>query len=114
MAHQNSPVKEIEWIGSTVVARISGDIDLNRSPQFQHSLPELLDRKPRRVVVNLADVKYMDSSGIASLVKLLSRTRKAGLILRLAALNDQPRKAFEITLLDTAFEIFKTETEALA
>jgi len=112
MANQNSPVKEIEWIGSTVVARSAGDI--NRSPQFQHSLLELLDRKPRRIVVNLADVRYMDSSGIASLVKLLSRTRKAGLVLRLAALNDQPRKAFEITLLDTAFEIFKTETEALA
>ncbi|HOD83874.1 MAG: Anti-sigma-B factor antagonist [Planctomycetes bacterium ADurb.Bin126] len=114
MSSHQSPIKEIEWIGSTVIARVSGDIDLNRSPQFQHGLLELLDRKPRRIVVNLAEVRYMDSSGIASLVKLLSRTRKAGLNLRLAALNDQPRKAFEITLLDTAFEIFSTEKEALA
>jgi len=114
MSNQDSPVKEIRWVGRAVVARVAGDIDLNRSPQFQHSLLALLDERPRRIIVNLSEVPYMDSSGVASLVKLLSRVRKSGCSLRLVGLSDRTRSLFEITRLDHVFEIYATEEEALA
>ena len=62
----------------------------------------------------LADVPYMDSSGVASLVKLLSRARKSGSELALANLNDRVRSVFEITRLDSVFRICGSEEEALA
>ena len=73
-----------------------------------------MDKKPERIVVNLAEVPYMDSSGVASLVKLLSRTKRQGVVLCLAALTDRVRGIFEITRLDDIFDIQATVEEALS
>ena len=109
-----STVREVRWVQDSAVADIHGDIDLSRSAEFQQSLLALLDRKPARIVVNLGDVPYMDSSGVASLVKVLSRARRCGVALALAAMTDRVRSVFEITRLDSVFEIHATEEEALA
>ncbi len=109
-----SPVREVRWIDNTVVIDAEGEIDLNRSAAFQHDLLKVLDKKPQRVVINLADVSYMDSSGVASLVKLLSRVRKSGVSLHLAGLTDRVRSVFEITRLDSVFSIHANVAEALA
>jgi anti-sigma B factor antagonist len=55
----------------------------------------------------------MDSAGLASFVKLLSRTKKQGVDLRLVALSDMLKSLFEITRLDTMFNIYDTEEAAL-
>lgn len=111
---QDSPIREVRWVGPDAVVDAAGDIDLRRSVVFQHDLLALMDRKPERILINLRDVPYMDSSGIASLVKMLSRTRKSGATLLLCAMNDRVRSLFEITRLDSVFSIFGTEEEALA
>ena len=110
----NSPVRQVRWVDRAAVVDVTGDIDLNCSLDFQQSLLELLDERPQRIVINLADVPYMDSSGVASLVKLLSRVRKGGLSLHLIGLGDRVRGVFEITRLDKVFDIHGTEAEALA
>jgi anti-sigma B factor antagonist len=114
MSDPDSPIREVRWQGQDVVLAVSGDVDLTTSKPFQDAALAVLARKPRHVVVNLAGVPYMDSSGIASLVKLLSRARKQGTAVSLAALNDRTRSLLEITRLDTVFRIFATEEEALA
>ena len=73
-----------------------------------------MDHDPRRIVVNFTDVAYMDSSGIATLVKVLSRTRRSRMALILCGLNERVRSLFEITRLDTVFSILATEQEALS
>ena len=108
-----SPVRAVHWRGQTVIVEVAGDIDLSVSPAFQHALLKLLDRRPLRIVINLAAVPYMDSSGVASLVKLLARVRKSGLSMCLTGLTERVRSVFEITRLDSVFDIFGTETEAL-
>ncbi|MCK4601775.1 MAG: STAS domain-containing protein [Phycisphaerae bacterium] len=110
----DSPIENMRQVGCSVVVDVVGDIDLNRSLAFQQALLELLDNKPERLVVNLSGVPYMDSSGVASLVKLLSRVRKVGLSLCLVAMRDRVRSVFEITRLDSVFDIYATEEEALA
>ena len=110
----NSPVREVRWVDKTAIVDVEGEIDLNCSQAFQLSLLEVLDQEPERVVINLAGVRYMDSSGIASLVKLLSRVRKSQLPLSLVSLTDRVRGVFEITRLDNVFDIYATEQEALA
>jgi anti-sigma B factor antagonist len=110
----DQPIREVRWEGQAAVVVAQGDIDLSRSARFQKAILEVVDEKPDRIVVNLADVQYMDSSGVASLVKLLARTRKQAISLRLARLCDRVRSIFEITRLDSIFEIYPTEEEALA
>lgn len=110
---KKSPVKSVRWVRKTAVVDVTGDIDLHSSLDFQQGLLTVLDEKPKRIVVNLKDVPYMDSSGVASLVKLLSRARKAGASLALANMNERVRSIFEITRLDGIFEVFATEQEAM-
>lgn len=108
-----SPVKAVRWIGRVAVVDVAGEIDLACSTRFQKSLKAVLEKGPDRLVINLAGVTYMDSSGVASLVKLLSRARKMGMQLRLAHMNDRVGSVFEITRLNTVFDIYETEQEAL-
>ena len=110
----NEPVSDIRWNGKTAIVDVSGEIDLHHSTILQQKLLEVLDRKPDRMIINLANVSYMDSSGVASLVKLLSRTRKNGIALGLAAPTKKVKAIFEITRLDSVFNIFDSEEEALA
>lgn len=110
----DGPIQQVRWQGRSVVVDVVGDIDLNCSLSFQQSLLSVLDEKPDRMVVNLAGVPYMDSSGVASLVKLLSRSRKAGLELFLVGLRERVRGVFEVTRLHEVFEIASTEREALS
>ncbi len=114
MNYDSQSIKAVRWVEKSAVVDVQGDIDLHRSSEFQAALLKLLDKKPTKLVINLAGVAYMDSSGVASLVKLLSRARKMGLPLSLVGLVDRVRSVFEITRLDSVFSIFDTEEEALA
>ena len=111
--HFTPPKYDIEWIDKAVVVRITGDIDAARAPVAQQPLLGLLDKRPERIIVNFDCVAYMDSAGLASFVKLLSRTKKQGVDLRLVALSDMLKSLFEITRLDTMFNIYDTEEAAL-
>lgn len=113
-ASPESPVREVRWSGKSAVVDVEGEIDLSCSGAFQQSLLAVMDDKPERIVVNLTGVPYMDSSGVASLVKVLARTRRSGTQLRLTGLCDRVRSIFEITRLDSVFEIRATEEEALS
>ncbi len=111
---EKSPIRETRWVEKSVVVHVEGEIDLNCSQAFQQDLLKLLDQRPQRIVVNLAEVSYMDSSGVASLVKLLSRVRRGGTPLFLVGLTQRVRSVFEITRLDSVFDICDSEQEALA
>ena len=110
----DSPVKSIRWSDGMAGVDVSGEADLNSSPELQRELLLLFDRRPDGVVVNLRDVPYMDSSGVASLVKALSRARKNNISLRLAGMTERVLSVFQITRLDSVFDIYSSEEEALA
>jgi len=108
-----SPSTNIQWEDKTAVVEVSGDIDLHRSLALQEQLLGLLQKKPDAIIVDLGGVDYMDSSGVASLVKLLSRTRKTSVQLTLVGLTAKVQSIFEITRLDNVFDIRATRQEAM-
>lgn len=83
----------------------SGEIDLLRSPSMRSQIAAAMTAKPRRVVVDLSGVPYMDSSGVATLVEALQAARKTGAKLVLCALAPRVRSILEISRLDTVFTI---------
>lgn len=109
----NNIVKEIRWEGKIAIIDAFGDIDLHRSNNFQKALQDVLKEKPSKMVINLTDVNYMDSSGVATLVKLLSNTRKAKIDLAIAGANKRVQSVFEITRLNSVFNIFDTVQQAI-
>lgn len=111
----NASDGNIRWVDGekrTAIYEASGEIDLHRSAEFQQALLALAAEKPEQIVLDLAGVDYMDSSGVASLVKLLARVRRDGIGLKLAGMKPRVRSVFEITRLDTVFDIYGSTEEA--
>jgi anti-sigma B factor antagonist len=103
----------IQTSGTQVVVTPSGDVDLSCSRDLQTHLRKAMEGKPKGVVVNLAKVPYMDSSGVATLVEAMQIARKQGTKLVLCALQDKVRSIFEIARLDRVFTIAADEASAM-
>jgi len=100
--------------GGTILD-ISGDIDLAHSPTMRKALlGEIKDKKVKKVFLNMKDVRYIDSSGIATLVEGLKATRELGSRLILFGLSKSVREVMELARLQKIFEIFEGEAQALA
>ena len=100
-----------EQIGTTIVD-VTGDVDMATSPGLRKTLLESLKKTPR-LVVNMREVRYVDSSGIASLVEVLKEARNTKKRLVLFGLNATVRDVLQLTRLTKIFEIRETEEEAL-
>src|SRR5512140_3112815 len=96
------------------VINVTGDIDLYSSPQVRQTILDALNRKTEdRVLVNLTGVKYIDSSGVASLVEGLQLARKSQVRFGLCGLNKAPRQVLELTRLINVFDVFDSVEDAL-
>ena len=107
------PTARVE--GEAVIAAVRGEIDLHNSPELRGVLLELLEKHaPKRLVLNLAQVPYMDSSAIAVLVEALQKIRKAGGRIFLTDLQPRVKGLLEIARLDSIFIVAKDEADALS
>ncbi|MGO9241478.1 MAG: STAS domain-containing protein [Bryobacteraceae bacterium] len=90
-------------VGDHVV--IHGRITIGNSGEMRSKLFDVLRAKPATVSIDLSDVSYIDTSGLATLVEAVRIARRHGTRLILLGIRDQPRYLFEITHLDRSFEI---------
>ncbi len=98
-----------------VIFDISGDIDLANSPSMRKVLlGEIKEKHTRKVYLNLKNVRYIDSSGIASLVEGLKASRDNGARLILFGLSPSVREVMELSRLQKIFEIYDSEEQAVA
>jgi anti-sigma B factor antagonist len=94
---------------------ISGDIDLATSPELRKALlRELRELRMPRVILNLKAVRYIDSSGVASLVEGLKASRDVGSRFVLFGLNTTIREVLQLSKLVRIFEICDSEEQAVA
>lgn len=98
-------VVRAEQRGTATVVLPSGEIDLNASPILRQELKRILTSRPQKLIVNLAGVAYMDSSGVATLVEAMQIARKNSTRLVLCGMQDKVRSIFEIARLETVFTI---------
>ena len=101
-------------LDSTTIFDISGNIDLSNSPEVRKAfLREMRDNRTPRVLVNLQAVKYIDSSGIASLVEGLKASRETGCRFILYGLTSGAREVLQISRLLQVFDVCDNEEQAL-
>ena len=94
---------------------VSGDIDLATSPELRKALlHELRELHMPRVVLNLKAVRYIDSSGVASLVEGLKASRDVGARFVMFGLNTTVREVLQLSRLLKIFETYDSEEQAVA
>src|SRR5579862_454339 len=99
---------------TTTILDISGDIDLAHSSEVRRIvLTEFREKRTPKVIVNLLEVNYIDSSGVASLVEGLKASRDVGSRLILFGLSPIAREVLQLSKLLTIFEICDSEERAL-
>ena len=101
--------------GDAVLASLRGEIDLHNSPELRTALLDMLVKcQPKKIILNLSQVPYMDSSAIAVLVESLQKIRKVGGKIYLTDLQPRVKGLLEIARLDSIFVVVKDEAEALS
>ena len=99
--------------GEAVVVSLGGEVTVFSSPALRERLHKVRDERPARVVLDLSDVQYVDSSGVATFVDALRQIRGAGGEMVLAGVSERVRGVIEIARLDTLFPMAETVEEAL-
>ena len=99
--------------GGIGVVRPAGRLDLLTATEVRQSVAQAIAAGNRRLILDLAEVAFMDSSGLAVLISGLKAARLAGGDLRIARPTDQVRFLFDLTGLDRVMRLYPTVEEAL-
>jgi len=101
-------------IDSVEVVQINGRIELGEgSAAVRDVLRDLLAKGRKKILLNLADVDYIDSAGLGSLVSAFTSVRNEGGELKLVYLTKKVQDLLQMTKLYTVFDIFDDETAAI-
>ena len=102
-------------VDQATIFDVSGDITLANSPQLREAvLREFRESRTPRVVLNLSQVRYIDSSAEASLVEGLKVSRDLGSRFVLFGLSPINRERLKLSRLLKLFEVYDSEEQALA
>jgi anti-sigma B factor antagonist len=102
----------IDTTGPYSVISLSGDVDLQYSPQAREQILGQLNGN-HNVLVDLSEVKYIDSSGVASLVEGFQLARTRDLKFGLVGVSDAAMQVLQLARLDKVFPIHASVSDAL-
>jgi anti-sigma B factor antagonist len=102
----------IEMNGITIVD-VGGELIVGNRQELKDAVLDRLNTGDRLFLIDFSDSSYIDSSGLGVLVSLSKKIRESGGTLRLAGLNEDLRTLFELTKLDTLFQIADTRARAI-
>lgn len=103
----------IETLGASTVVAVDGQLTINNRGEFKERVLARLADGDTDFVIDFAEADYIDSSGLGVLVSLSKHIRDAGGRLTLAGLNEDLRRLFALTRLDSLFEIAESRAAAL-
>ena len=100
--------------GTITVVAPRGDVDMAVADEVRERLTKLVDRGRAKLVLDLAAVTYIDSSGLGAVVAAMKHARAAGGDIKLCMLESDVRSLFEMTRLDKVMAVHATRQEAVA
>ncbi len=104
----------IERLGDVTVVGVDGELTVSNRGELKERILVRLSEGDQSFIIDFAKTGYIDSSGLGVLVSLSKRIREERGRLRLAGLNQDLRTLFELTKLDTLFQISESRAAALA
>ncbi|MEL6351391.1 MAG: STAS domain-containing protein [Cyanobacteria bacterium J06627_28] len=97
-----------------VILAPTGRLDITTAWQFRLKLQESISEETPHILVNLSEVNFIDSSGLTSLVAGMRDADKIDGTFRICNVHPEAKLVFEVTMMDSVFEIYETEEDALA
>ncbi|RPE64863.1 anti-sigma-factor antagonist [Pacificibacter maritimus] len=101
-----------DFDGSRLVTVCENRIDALSAIQFKDEMRKMIDDGPNRVVIDLSQVEFLDSSGLGAVVAAL-KSKKSDQSLELASLQPAVEKVFRLTRMDTVFSIHDNASSAI-
>ncbi len=98
----------------TVVVNVRGEIHVTTAPEFSRRLNDVIASGKTLLLLDLLGVDFIDSTGLSVLLNGLRSVTRADGRMAIAAANPTVLRLFEITKLDSTFDIHPTRDEALA
>jgi anti-sigma B factor antagonist len=99
--------------GDILVVDVEGQLIVGNRQELKQRVLDELERGERKFLIDFSQTGYIDSSGLGVLVSLSKKIREQGGELRLSNLNDDLKTLFELTKLDTLFQIADSRARAL-
>ena len=96
-----------------LIVEVEGQLIVGNRQELKATIQQALDNGERKLLVDFAKTGYIDSSGLGALVSISKKVREQGGELRLSGLNEDLRSLFELTKLDTLFQISESRDRAL-
>ena len=96
-----------------LIVDVDGQLIVGNRQELKQKVLDELESGERKFLIDFSNTGYIDSSGLGVLVSLSKKIREQDGELRLANLNDDLRTLFELTKLDTLFQISDSRSEAL-
>jgi anti-anti-sigma factor len=106
------PVRSVENVGGSVVLRLVGELDLYNAEEIRAALTKAIDGSPDKVVVDMSDVEFVDSTALGVLIEARSKLGRDGLAL--AAPQVDTRRTLQVSGLDRHLPVHDTVEDALA
>ena len=101
-------------VGDVSVVDVAGRITLGEgSSALRETLREMVSKNQKKILLNLGDVSYIDSSGIGELVSGFTTVTNSGGQLKLLNLNKRVKDLLQITKLYTVFDVHEDEAHAI-
>ena len=101
-------------VGDVIVLDLKGKVTLGEGDELlKDKVNSLVNQGHRKIVLNLADVPYIDSAGLGEIVRTYTTVSRQGGSLKLLNLTKRITDLLSITKLLTVFETFETENEAV-
>ena len=105
------PVRSVETTEDAVVIHLAGELDLYNAEELRSALQEALAREPERIVVEMSQVEFIDSTALGVLIE--ARANAGGSSLLLAAPQLETRRTLQVSGLDRHLPVHDTVGDAL-
>jgi anti-anti-sigma factor len=97
---------------SAVILNFHGHFNAGDAPEFERIINQHLDAGERRIVLNLAELTYINSAGLCSILAIAKKIRERDGNMTICALRGEALKVFEISGFTALFSIYPTEAAA--
>lgn len=95
-----------------MVFYVKGEIDLHNSPTLRQHLMEQIDKGTKKILIDFSEARYIDSSGLATLIEGLQKINADNGQLKLFGLTKNILDVFEVARLQDVFDIYITKEDA--
>ncbi|GAB4427241.1 MAG: STAS domain-containing protein [Anaerolineae bacterium] len=92
---------------------VIGRVDSTNATELGNAMDKAVDDGKSNLVLDLSGVEYMSSAGLREMVRILKRVKRVGGDLRIANPSERVREVLELAGLDSVFEIYPTQVEAV-